>query len=251
MDDWGIGYYEDTASELAPVSDVAVAALELSGGERLLDIACGTGNAALVAEPAGAAVVGLDSSLRLLEVAQERVRGGRFVCGDAARLPFSDARFDAIVSVFGVIYVRPAEAAVAEIARVVRPGGRLVITTWPPRGPMFGAVSLMRSALADAGGEDAAVTPANWGDPSVIEALLGRYGEVAITEEQLRHADSSPEAFWDRWERLHPIWIGARTQLEPRGEWESLRVAVIEALVEGGIGRGASSPYLLATLRRH
>ena len=123
MDDaWGIGEYEDTAAELAPVSEVAVAALRLSGEERVLDVACGTGNAALVAQRGGASVTGLDGSPRLLEVARERVPSGEFVLGDAAELPFDDGAFDAAVSVFGVIFARPAERAAAEIARVVRPG---------------------------------------------------------------------------------------------------------------------------------
>lgn len=72
-DEWGAGCYEDTATELAPASEVAVGELRLTGGERVLDVGCGTGNAALVAARAGARVTGLDSSPRLLEVARERV----------------------------------------------------------------------------------------------------------------------------------------------------------------------------------
>ncbi len=249
MDSWGVGSYEDTAAELAPVSEVAVAELGLRGGERVLDVACGTGNAALVAQRAGASVTGLDSSPRLLQVARERVPGGEFVLGDAARLPFDDGHFDAAVSVFGVIFARPAEAAAAEFARVVRPGGTVVITTWPPRGPMFDAVSLMRAMLARSRPPDDAPQPLDWGDPAVLRTLLGAYGDVEISECQLSHTKASPEDFWDRWERLHPVWIGARKQLQPQ-QWETLREAAIAALRDGGIGAGATSPYLLAVLGR-
>ena len=250
VDAWGVGSYEDTASELAPVSDVAIAALRLSGDERVLDVACGTGNAALVAHHAGAIVTGLDASPRLLEAARERVPCAEFVDGDAAQLPFEDGQFDAAVSVFGAIFARPAEKTAAEIARVVRPGGRVVITTWPPRGPMFAAVSLMRQALARSRPSGDSAAPVDWGDPSVLETLLGPYGDVEVTERELTHAKTTPEEFWDRWERLHPIWIGARKRLEPAGEWEPLREAAIAALREGAIGEGATSPYLLAVLER-
>jgi SAM-dependent methyltransferase len=251
MDAWGVGRYEDTAAELAPVSDVAVAALGLSGGERVLDVACGTANAARVAHDAGAIVTGVDASPRLLDVARERVPGGEFVQGDAAKLPFDDAQFDAAVSVFGVIFARPPERAAAEIARVVRPGGRVAVTTWPPRGPMVGAVSLMREALARVRPQQGESFPMDWGDPDGLRALLEPYGDVEIAEHQLAHAPTSAEEFWDRWERLHPMWIAARSQLEPAGEWEPLREASIEALREGAIGEGAPSPYLLAVLTRH
>lgn len=250
MDAWGVGSYEATAAELAPVADVVIAALRLAGGELVLDVACGTGNAALVAHDAGAIVTGLDSSPRLLAVARERVPGATFVEGDAARMPFGDGQFDAAVSVFGVIFAHPAERAAGQIARVVRPGGLVVVTTWPPRGPVFAAVSLMRRALGRSRAPEDSAAPVDWGDPAVIEALLGPHGEVEVAEHALAHDDATPEELWDRWERLHPIWIGARAKLEPAAEWEPLRDAAIAALRDGGIGAGATSPYLLATLER-
>lgn len=250
MDAWGIGRYEDTAAELAPVSEVAVAKLGLSGGERVLDVACGTGNAARVATGAGARVVGLDASPRLLEVARVRVPDAEFAHGDAAQLPFGDDEFDAAVSVFGVIFARPAQRAAQEMARVVRPGGRVVITTWPPRGPVFVAASLMRRAVAGVRPPQGPPAP-DWGDPAVLGGLLGPYGELEVSECQLDHHDRTPEEIWDGWESAHPMWIGARALLEPAGEWARLRRATIAALREGAMGAGATSPYLLASLRRH
>ena len=246
MDEWGVGSYEVTAAELAPVAPVAVGALGLEGGERVLDVACGTGNAALVAQQAGARVTGLDGSPRLVGVARERVPEGEFVVGDAAAMPFDDAAFDAAVSVFGVIFARPAETAVAELARVVRPGGRIAITTWPPRGPVFGAVMAMRRAVGRVRPPEDGPPPVNWGDPEVLERLLGPYGEVEIAEHQLEHDDATPEEVFERWERDHPMWIGARADLEPAGEWDAVREASLKALRAGE----RRSPYLLAVLRR-
>jgi SAM-dependent methyltransferase len=260
--DWGAGSYEATASELAPASDVAIAALGLRGGEQVLDVACGTANAALLAHDAGAIATGLDASPRLLEVARERVPAARFVLGDCARLPFADGQFDAAVSVFGVIFAHPAEQAAAEIARVVAPGGLVVITTWPPRGALFDAMSLRREALerlrrpdgagaAAAHGARSPAAPADWGEASGLETLLGPYGDLEISEHELAHEPATtPEEYWERWERLHPVWIAAREQLEPAGSWPRLRGDVIAALRDGGIGSGATSPYLLARLER-
>jgi SAM-dependent methyltransferase len=249
VDEWGVGCYEDTAAQLAPVSAAVVEALCLTGGERVLDVGCGTGNAALAARRAGARVTGLDASPRLLDVARERVPDGEFIHGDAGRLPFADGQFDAAVSVFGVIFARPGETAAAEIARVVRPGGRLAITTWPPRGPMFAAVALLRQALSRVHPPDGP-PPTNWGDPAAIETLLGRYGDLEVAERHLPHENALPEEIWDRWERLHPMWIGARAQLEPAGDWEELRDASIAAVRQSAMGAGAQSPFLLAVLER-
>jgi SAM-dependent methyltransferase len=249
MDAWGVGSYEVTATELAPVADVVIAALGLEGGERVLDVACGTGNAAALARQAGAIVAGLDASPRLLEVARERVPGAEFVLGDCAQLPFDDGQFDAAVSVFGVIFAHPAEQAAAEIARVVRPGGRVVVTTWPPRGPMFKAAALIREAVARFRPPEPSAA-VDWGDPSVLARLLEDYGDVEVSECQLEHVPTTVDAFWDRWERLHPMVIGAREQLEPAGEWSELSAAVVAALNDGGIADGATSPYLLAVLDR-
>jgi len=250
MDQWGgVGCYEDTALELAPAAEAAVAALGLAGGERVLDVACGNGNAAAVAAGQGARVVGLDSSPRLIGLARERLPEEEFVIADAAELPFADGEFDAAVSVFGVIFASPAEKAAAELARVVRPGGRAALTSWPPRGPTFAAVMLMRQAVARVRPPEGP-PPVNWGDPAVLERLLGPHGELEVHERELVHEDTTPEDVWDRWERTHPIWVSARRLVEP-GDWQRLREETIAVLRDGAAAEGgARSPYLLAVLVR-
>ncbi len=107
----------------------------------------------------------------------------------------------------------------------------------------------MRRALAR-GRPPAGAPPANWGDPAAIVALLGRYGQVEVTEHHLAHDEARPEEIWERWERLHPMWIAAREQLEP-DQWADLRTASIAALRDSAMGAGAESPFLLARLERH
>jgi hypothetical protein len=84
----------------------------------------------------------------------------------------------------------------------------------------------------------------------VLEALLGRHGDVEVGERQLVHETTTAEQFWDRWERLHPMWLAAREQLEPKSAWEPLREGALAALREGGLDAGARSPYLPAVLDR-
>lgn len=245
-DVWGLGRYEDTAADLYPAAEVAVGALGLSWGERVLDVGCGTGNAAAAAARVGARVAGLDPSPRLISVARGRVPEGDFVVGDALELPYDGGDFDAAVSIFAVIFVAPAERAVGELVRVVRPGGRIAITAWPPRGPVFRAISLMREAMARARPPQGPRGP-DWGDPAVIHELLDPHGAVEVSEHELPAEERSAEEVWDRWERLHPIWIAARRVLEPAGEWERLRESATAALREG---EGERPVYLLAVLTR-
>jgi hypothetical protein len=80
--------------------------------------------------------------------------------------------------------------------------------------------------------------------------LLGAYGELNVREETLRAEPMAATEVWDRWERLHPMWIAARNQLEPVGEWDALRSATIEALSAAGVEESVSSPYLVITLDR-
>lgn len=106
-----------------------VRALELDAGARVLDVATGTGDLArlvLEAHP-DARVVGLDPSTRMLELARRKVPGAAFDVGDAERLPYADASFDAACMAFGIRNVPDRGAALAELARVVRPGGRVAI----------------------------------------------------------------------------------------------------------------------------
>ncbi|MGI8521850.1 MAG: class I SAM-dependent methyltransferase [Nocardioides sp.] len=125
MVDWGAGKYEITAAELEPVARVVVDQAELIAGEDVLDLACGTGNAALVAAALGARVIGVDAAPRLLEVA--RMRAQTFGVdlevreGDLLALPVADASADVVLSVFGVIFAADPARALREVARVLRP----------------------------------------------------------------------------------------------------------------------------------
>lgn len=153
--DWGLGHYEITAQKLLPAAKVLVAAAAVRPGERVVDVGSGTGNAALLAAAAGAHVTAVDPTPRLLALASAAAqREGldvTYEAGEAAAIPSPDASFDCLLSNFALIFAPDPDAAVAEIARVLRADGRAAFTAWIPGGAVgalaAAAEELVREAL--------------------------------------------------------------------------------------------------------
>jgi SAM-dependent methyltransferase len=107
-------------------------------GTKVLDVACGTGNLALPAARAGAVVTGVDIAPNLVEQARENAKGEgldiRFGEGDAEALPYEDASFDAVVTMFGAMFAPRPDLVAAELKRVCRPGGVIAMANWTPTG---------------------------------------------------------------------------------------------------------------------
>jgi SAM-dependent methyltransferase len=150
---------------------------QVSPGQRVLDVGCGTGVVAVTAARRGAKVSGLDLSPDLLQRARENaVTAGvdiDFLEGDAEALPYPDATFNIVLSQFGHIFAPRPEVAVREMLRVLKLGGRLVFSAWPPEhfgGRQFEFIA--RYAPPQAGPEQPA-SPALWGDPKIIRERLG------------------------------------------------------------------------------
>ncbi|HZS01753.1 MAG TPA: class I SAM-dependent methyltransferase [Chloroflexota bacterium] len=115
-----------------PLHGAALDAARVTRGTRLLDAGCGAGLATLLASLRGATVTALDASAGLLAVARARLPEADVREGDLEALPFADATFDAVVAVNSIFYAADMGAALRELARVVRPGGRVVATAWGP-----------------------------------------------------------------------------------------------------------------------
>jgi SAM-dependent methyltransferase len=233
--DWGRGRYEKTAAELEPVAERVVAMASVGPGDRFLDVACGTGNAALIAARTGAEVTGIDLSPRLIDVARARAGAAgletTFAVGDAVDLPFDDGAFDVAVSIFGVIFAPDAGRAFGELVRVLRPGGRALVTAWLPEGAMFEAIGTVGRAVAEIVGPPPQRFP--WHDEGRMRELAGRHaatvsfedGEVSFTGESVDAylADGAD----------HPMSLAARDVLGPAGK-EAEVLARMRAVYEAG-----------------
>jgi len=150
----------------------------IATGEAVLDVGCGTGVVAVTAARTGARVRGLDLTPELLVRARENAAIAEvdvdFVEGDAEALPYPDASFDVVVSQFGHMFAPRPEVALAEMLRVLKPGGRVAFSTWPPElftGAMFTVLS--RFMPARPAGSVAPAPPPAWGDPNVVRERLG------------------------------------------------------------------------------
>jgi SAM-dependent methyltransferase len=233
--DWSPGAYERTAVQLEPVAEVAIGAADVQAGDRVLDVACGTGNALLAAAARGASVSGVDLAPRLVGVARERTADAGIEAdlrvGDATALPFDDDTFDAAISVFGIIFAAPAQDAAGELLRVVRPGGAVVVTAWFPEGPIYEAGQLARRAVEELSGSPAAPRRnPSWGDAGELASLFAP-ATVNITEQRLAFTASSPSAWVDDQLDHHPLWMGMAQTLGDR--MAAVREEVIELMTEG------------------
>src|SRR5438477_1479387 len=144
-------------------------------GQRVLDVACGTGVVAVTAARSGARVTGLDLTPELLERAREnsRIAGVEidWLEGDVEKLPFGDATFDVVLSQFGHMFAPRPELAIGEMLRVLKPGGTIAFSTWPPElfvGRMFALVSSYMPPPPPG-----VSPPPQWGDPNIIRQRLG------------------------------------------------------------------------------
>jgi ubiquinone/menaquinone biosynthesis C-methylase UbiE len=135
---WAAGDFNRVALAIVEASDTLVRSVDVRPGERVLDVACGSGNAALAAARRYADVTGVDYVPTLIERARLRAdadgAAATFQVGDAQALPFPDDAFDVVLSVFGVIFAPDQEKSMAEMLRVCRPGGRIALATWKPEG---------------------------------------------------------------------------------------------------------------------
>ena len=255
--DWGLGRYEGIATQLEPAARVIVDRAAPATGERVVDVGCGTGNAALLVAERGASVTGVDPAPRLLDVARGRAaaRGldAAFALGEAAALPLEDGEADVVLSVFGVIFAPDPRAAAAEMARVTAPGGRLVLSAWLPAGAVHEAVRAAGEAVRRALGAPTGPPPFPWHERDALVELFAPYRfEVTVEEERLAFTAPTAEAYVDQ-QADHPLAVAGRAVLGPRGESDALReqmLAIYEAANEEPGGFRVTSRYIVATAAR-
>ncbi len=250
--DWGDGDYAKIAATLEPAAEDAVETAGVAEGDWVLDVACGTGNAALVAAARGASVVGVDLSEQLVDMARARAARARvedatFLVGDAGNLPVEAGAFDRAVSVFGVIFAPDPPLALQQMMSALRPGGSLVIASWLGGGPVDRAGHILRTALQEETGGDG--PRPQWDDPAWVADLVTAAGarDVAQHEGEVPTVADSPEAWFADQTADHPVWRWAR-RLVPAERWDRVRDESVAALVEGNEDPDAflaRMPYLV------
>lgn len=171
---WSSGDFSVVAARIVYQAEQLCETAELQAGWRVLDVAAGSGNAALAAARRGCDAVGVDYVPALLERGRIRAEAERlsveFVDGDAEQLPFPAASFDAVLSIYGVMFTPNHQLAAAELARVCRPGGRIALACWTPEGFIGETFRLFSRYLPPAPGLQ---PPVRWGDESYQRELFG------------------------------------------------------------------------------
>ncbi len=256
--EWGQGRYERIAEQLLPAAEVVVESAQLSPGEWVVDVGCGTGNAALLAAEQGARVTGVDPAQRLLDVAAATVaeRGfeANFLPGEAAAIPLDDDSADVVLSVFGVIFAPDPQSAAVEIDRVSAPEAWLLLAAWIPGGPISDAVRLSRRTMAEILGQPPPSPPFPWHEHDALSDLFAPRGfSVSITEHSLAFGAPSVDEFMRVEGENHPLAIAARPVLESAGRAEEVREGMRRIYEKGNEDPTAfrvTSNYVVATLTR-
>ena len=252
--DWSAGRYEAVAERIAPIAVQVVGAVDKRlalHDATVVDLACGTGTAALAAASVGARVTGVDLTPELIAIARTRPDADavRWMVADASETGLPNGDYDAVVSNMGIIFVEPT-SLVCEVSRLLRPGGVFGFSAWvpDPSSPFFAPV------IDALGGRPAAThTPDQWGDPALVHSRLAAgFDEIGIDTGSHTWQFDAVESALHFLEHESPMHVNLLAGLEetPRTR---LLAAFEAALTERAdrTGRVAFvSPYLVVTARR-
>ena len=220
-------------------------------GEDVLDVACGTGSAAIRAAQFGARVVGLDLTPPLFDARRrEAAQAGtdvRWISGDAAALPFSDGSFDVVLSAFGAAFAPRQRATARELARVLRCGGRFAMFNWTAHGGPGELLSLLAAQAPDQ-----AEPPLGWGNEAHVRLLFAGSGlRLSFSHEIVRHPLRGVGALAEPLEHHAGVvgpMIALRRAAERRGSWRAVQADVVALCAADGMC--ADGQYLVVLGRK-
>ncbi len=243
---WANGPYQNVTETLEDIHELILERLGAAPGVRWLDLACGTGAVAERAAAAGAEVVGIDLSPGLIETAQERAKNQGlsidYRVGDCENLDVEDAAFDVVSSTCGIMFAPDHEATARELARIVRPGGRIGLANWTPAGgvgDMFRVMAPFQPAPPPS-------SPFDWGKEERVRELLGDAFELDISEQVSTLRMESAQAYWELFSTSYgPTKTLAENLGDRRAELERAWVDMFESKYKTDEGIAHTREYLL------
>lgn len=180
---WESGDFGQVAKHTAPSAQEFMSRLPLRRGMKVLDVACGSGNLAVIAARQGCAVSGVDIAANLLAQARERAAAEHlkieFVEGDAEALPYAEQTFDAVVSMYGAMFAPRPDLVAAELFRVTKPGGFVAMANWTPEGFVGKMFEVFKAHLPPP--PPGVPSTMLWGDEKTVRARLNAFAEVNLT----------------------------------------------------------------------
>ncbi len=256
---WALGDYPAVAADVIPaLGPVLVEACRVQTGDRLLDVAAGSGNVAVPAAAAGARVVACDLTPELFEAGRAQAAAAgvevEWAQADAEHLPYAEHTFDVVTSCVGVMFAPHHQPAADELIRVCRPEGRIGLVSWTPEGFIGRLFATMKPFVAP---PPAGVQPPPlWGREDHVRELLGDRVVDVEAERRLLPVDRfpSPEAFRDFFKRCYGPTIAAYRGLgddEARvAELDAALTALAASALGGGDRPSMDWEYLLLTARK-
>ncbi|GLP76987.1 SAM-dependent methyltransferase [Mycobacterium antarcticum] len=252
---WAGGRYESVGERIAVIAEQTVAAADRRQplrGATVVDLACGTGSAALAAAVRGAEVTGVDLTSELIAIAEQKAAAAghavSWVTADAADTGLPSGAFDAAVSNMGIIFVEP-NRQVAEISRLLKPLATLAISSWvrADGNPFFNPIVAVLGAPPKA-----EFTPDQWGDPALVKSRLAAdFTDVDIRPGTFTWRFPSLDDALHFMEHESPIHVDVFRRAD-HVQRDRLVAAFRAALAahDDGTGVGFDSPYVVVTATR-
>ena len=246
---WASGNYAAVAARIVPMAEHLAEAAGLRPGDRVLDVATGSGNAALAAARYGAEVTGVDYVPELLERGRARAAAEgleiTFAEGDAEDLAFPDASFDVVLSALGVMFAPDQERAAAELVRVTRPGGTIGLVNWTPEGFIGQLLKTVSRHVPPPAGVR---PPSQWGTEARLRELLGdAVSSLEITKRTYVWRFRSPDEFAGFFQELYGPTRKAFEALDEAGQrrlWDDLTALARDHDTDPGLTVAMPAEYL-------
>jgi SAM-dependent methyltransferase len=248
---WSSGDYASAMHVIESVGPRVVEVAAVTGDDVVLDVACGNGNATIPAAETGAKVTGIDLTPSLLEAGKAAAKEAgveiEWIEGDAQKLPFDDDSFDVVLSLFGCMFVPDQRAEAQELARVLKPGGRMAVAAWTPEGNigrMFITVAKHRPPPPEG-----FQPPILWGNEDHVKQLFEGTGvDLDLERTTVEFQADSLDDYFAEMERDLPPIAASKALLEPEGKYDALKedlLKLFDESNEAAEGWGSSNEFLL------